>query len=173
MISIELILYFFVILSHDLIDVLTTFIALYVLSRLDEVFSLELSDTELALRITKDEKFAPLRTVKTTTSHLGAHGKADHRQFFIDDEKAAKWSTKTRKTLVEFYQQNLKSNSDKEKAKRMLDAFSEPIKPSIHLKIIFQERSCTNKSLFSIYKVLRFLHVSVWFYSAPFLAIGA
>ena len=170
---IELILYFFVILTHDLIEVLTTFIALYVLSRLDEVFSLELSDTELALRITRDEKFAPLRRIKTTTSHLGAHGKADHRQFFRDDEKAANWSTKTRKTLVEFYQQNLINNSDKEKAKRMLDAFNEPIKPSIHLKVLYHERSCSNKCLFKIFRVLRFLHVSVWFYSAPFLAIGA
>jgi ABC-type thiamin/hydroxymethylpyrimidine transport system permease subunit len=71
---IEILLYALVILSHDLIDVLTTFMALYVVSRLDEFFILELlsvGSTEITSRIIKEAKFANLWTVKCTTSHLG------------------------------------------------------------------------------------------------------
>ena len=91
-ISIELLLYLLVILSHDLIDVITTFMALFVISKLDEVFFVEFADSELTRQIIKDAKFASLRTIQTTTSHLGNHGKADHKVFFTDDIKAANWS---------------------------------------------------------------------------------
>ena len=40
------------------------------------------------------------------------------------------------------------------------------------LKVEYCERSSTNKCLYCVYKVVRFLHVAIWFYTAPLLAVG-
>jgi len=74
-ISIEILLYVLVVLSHDLLEVITTAVALAVVAKLHEVFSVELSSTELTCRVVKENKFAPLLTIKTTTSLLGSYGK--------------------------------------------------------------------------------------------------
>lgn len=42
-----------------------------------------------------------------------------------------------------------------------------------HMKVIFSERSCLNKVLFSIYRIMRFFFVAVWFYFIPFVAMFA
>ena len=42
-----------------------------------------------------------------------------------------------------------------------------------HMKVVFSERSCLNKVLFSIYRIMRFFFVAVWFYFIPFVAMFA
>ena len=42
-----------------------------------------------------------------------------------------------------------------------------------HIKVLFSERTCLNKVLFGIYRLFRFIFVSVWFYFIPFVAMFA
>ena len=42
MVCVELLMYLLVVLNHDMIEVVTTFLALFVISKLDEVFFAEL-----------------------------------------------------------------------------------------------------------------------------------
>ena len=64
----ELLLYLIVTLSHDIIDVVTIFIALFVVSKLDEVFYQEMAESELTRRLVSEARFSPLRKIQTTTS---------------------------------------------------------------------------------------------------------
>ena len=74
-VSIEVLLYVLVVLSHELLEVITAAVALAVLAKLHEVFSVEFaSNSELTRRLLNEEKFAPLRTINTTTSLLGGLG---------------------------------------------------------------------------------------------------
>lgn len=54
-----------------------------------------------------------------------------------------------------------------------IDDPEQHVKLPPHIKVLFSERSCLNKVLFSIYRCFRFLFVSVWFYFIPFVAMFA
>ena len=69
--SIEILIYLIVVLSHDIVDVVTTFLVLFVISKFDEVFFSELSEGEITRKLIKDAKFSPLRKICQTTSHFG------------------------------------------------------------------------------------------------------
>ena len=45
----------------------------------------------------------------------------------------------------------------------------EPIKS---LRIEYKRRSGGNKTMYVLYRAVKFLYVSLWFYFAPFIAIG-
>ena len=91
---VELLLYLIIVLSHEIIDVITHFLALYVISKLDEFLFSELADNEISNRVAQEEKFSPLRTISTTTSQncgVGPH------ETLYPDLSAAKWINNKRK----------------------------------------------------------------------------
>ena len=67
-VSVELLMYLIVVLSHDIIEVVTTLLALYIISKFDEVFFTEFAEGETTKQLIKDEKFAPLRVICQTSS---------------------------------------------------------------------------------------------------------
>ena len=74
-ISIEVLLYVLVIFSHDLLEVITVAVALAALAQLHKIASKEFaSKSELSRRIIVEDKFAPMRLIKTTSSKNGAYG---------------------------------------------------------------------------------------------------
>ena len=40
-----------------------------------------------------------------------------------------------------------------------------------HIRADWSSRSCSNKFLYSVYKVFRFFFVTIWFYFVPFFAM--
>ena len=67
-VSVELLMYLIVVLSHDIIEVVTTLLALYIISKFDEVFFTEFAEGETTKQLIKDEKFATLRAICQTSS---------------------------------------------------------------------------------------------------------
>lgn len=55
---VETLMYLLAVLSHDIVEVIMSFIALYVICKFDEVFYLGLAGGEVILRLLKDAKFA-------------------------------------------------------------------------------------------------------------------
>ena len=112
MISVELLMYLLVVVNHDMIEVVTTFLALFVISKLDEVFFAELVEGEITRRVVTEAKFAPLRTIQTTTSSNGGIGSSDsHQKTLETDTKASLWVNEKRKQLIEFYNKRLQTNT--------------------------------------------------------------
>ena len=80
--------------------------ALYAISKLDEVFFLELSSTgEITRSIISMEKFGPLRQIETTTSWAATNG-ADC-VLKGEDRIAIHWINASRKRLRDFYLKEL------------------------------------------------------------------
>jgi len=61
---------------------------------------------------------------------------------------------------------------DQKEAQSFLETLKSPVISGQSLKVEYSERSGTNMCLYCVYKVIRFLHVAIWFYTAPLLAVG-
>ena len=103
---VQLLLFSIVVLSHDIIEVMTHFLALFVVSKLDEVFFSELSATgEITRKIISDKKFASLRLIQTTTSCDGANG--EECALRGEELRVSRWVNSNRKSLRDFYSKEL------------------------------------------------------------------
>ena len=88
-VSVEIILYFLVVLCQDLLEVITSAVALTVLAKMPSILSLELaSNQELVRCLVKEVRFAPLRMVKKTTSLKANHNQPLQTPFFTIEKKA-------------------------------------------------------------------------------------
>ena len=78
-----------------------------------------------------------------------------------------------RQRIINFYDKKFeKKPQELESVKKSLEANLQlPQKPVKSISITFTDRQCANKLLYTLYSLVRILYVSVWFYTAPFLAI--
>lgn len=74
LIGVQLIMFTIVTLSHDLVEVVTHFLALYAIALLDEAFFTVVSSANIAMKVIAEKRFCPLKEIAVTTSQNGAIG---------------------------------------------------------------------------------------------------
>ena len=147
------------------IDVAKDFTALLIIADFDDFFGDNIEDESSKMVCQQqDGAYADLFLIQTTTS-LSAKGAANCRR--------------NRDKINEFinHQRRLKTIS------RPYDSDFKPMKPTkggketifrpLCVRLDYRVREPLNKVLYATYRVLRVVHVSVYFYSFPFLFLVA
>ena len=127
-------------------------------------------DNELAKQVCLDEDgiYEKIFTIETTTSK-NAEGERDER---ICQDKEDKISEVIKDVNGYRRRQNVSKiydgNGKWEPALKEID-LKRYIKRPRTIRLYWKDRTVSNKVLFAVYKVLRVLHVSLWFYQVPFI----
>ena len=66
----------------------------------------------------------------------------------------------------------VKGNHTKPQPVEKLPPLKKEINIPTYIHVTFWQRTCVNKCLYSLYRLLRTFFVSFWFYYGPFVALG-
>jgi hypothetical protein len=138
-----------IVMSNDPLDIVMNFMALVVISEFGSYFYDAYQSNASWKDVITDEPYANMLVIQTTTSYQARH--------LIDGNK------------IELQECEETMKSDSELANKIED-----FKIPTHIKISFwKDRSCMNKFLYIVYKVIRCFYVSMWFYFLPFVVVFA
>jgi len=132
--------------STNIMSVVMNFLALVVISDFDDMFYGALRNESWKEFLSDSDTYGELLMIERTSSHRAAH---DHEEHILDDDAI----DITDEKLLE----RLKNSGDLPKC----------------IYQSFWDRLFFNKLAFIIYRVMRAIYVSVWFYFLPFVILFA
>ena len=191
LLAIALCNYLVITISTTTIDVAKDFTALLIIADFDEIFGKRAS--RLILNLIEEGDYKDLFKIETTTSKDAKmfQQHPDNKFLMHKDEVYEKMVERRieKNEEIERLEQEQKAKRDKKaregdqdkktnccaqkkpkkKGKYLVDTY--PFNRPKVLHISFPSRSFENKVFFSIYKFIRFIHVTIWFYFFPFIAL--
>ena len=181
--------YLVITISTTTLDIAKDFTALLIIADFDEIFGKRAS--KLVLNLIEESDYKDLFKIETTTSKDAKYYQQhpDNKFLMHEDEvyeKMVKRRIQKNEEIKRLEQvendkrdkeeqdgsQGKKTNAQekpKKSGKYLVDTY--PFNRPKILHIAFSSRSFENKVFFSIYKFFRFIHVTIWFYFFPFIAL--
>lgn len=156
MVMITLISYLVITIESSVIDVAKDFTALTIIADFDNYFGAFGSGQELPKLICTEKKYRWLFTIETTTSKDAEREKdAD-----IGEDWVFKEIETRRNKEIKNHERIISATGSKPKLRRPTS-----------ISLSQERRNCDNFFLYTVYKLFRIFHVSIWFYPTPFIVL--